>query len=114
MSEKMMVYYYRVCVDETGAKILASSRQIREQNLVPLSKGGMTAVQIVDTETEEVLAEGEALCRETEDFNKRLGRTIAYGRAVLPQEERLRRAVPVEERLGLTVVVLSGTGGVKK
>lgn len=43
--------------------------------------GGRTTVVIVDEETGSLLGHGVAVCRPDERFNRRLGRTIAWGRA---------------------------------
>ena len=61
---------------------------IRREGLVPLTKGGKTVVQILDRYDQEyVVAEGFAWCRPDENYNRRLGLTIALGRA-LAQERR--------------------------
>ena len=61
---------------------------IRRQGLVPNTKGGKTVVQILDRYDQEyIVAEGFAWCRPDENYNRRLGLTIALGRA-LAQERR--------------------------
>lgn len=50
-------------------------------NPPPLAKGGRTVVQIID-ESGAVVVEAEARCRSNENYNRRLGRTIALGRAL--------------------------------
>lgn len=42
-------------------------------------RGGATFVKLI--ENGEVVAEGEAWCSDKDNYNKRLGRTIAEGRA---------------------------------
>jgi len=47
----------------------------------PLAKGGLTLVEILG-ENDVVVAAGIATCRPDENYNRRLGRTIALGRAL--------------------------------
>ena len=50
-------------------------------------KGGRTIARILDAEGTE-LALGEAVCRPDEQFNKKIGRMVALGRALKALEER--------------------------
>lgn len=47
---------------------------------VPAVKGGKTVVEILDDEGN-VLSIGYARCSDLDNYNKKLGRTIAFGRA---------------------------------
>lgn len=84
------VQHYRMVETDDGPA-LVSQDTINKMNLTPLNKGGMTEVQLINPDTEEVIAAAQAECSMKDDFNKRLGRIIAHGRATLPQAERQRR-----------------------
>lgn len=56
-----------------------------------LPKGGRTEALIFDAEGNQV-ASGEAICRPDENFQKRLGRIVALGRAL--QELERKQAAP--------------------
>lgn len=45
-------------------------------------RGGQTVAQIIDLDTEVVVAEGVARCHTKDNYNKAIGRRIALGRAV--------------------------------
>jgi len=45
-------------------------------------KGGMTVVRLCDPATGEMRATGIAICSLHDNYNRRLGRTIATGRAI--------------------------------
>lgn len=53
---------------------------LKKMGLAPLPKGGTTEIRILRGDEE--LAVGVAMCRYDENFNHRLGRTIAFGRAL--------------------------------
>lgn len=84
------IHHYRMVETEDGPA-LVSQKTVKEMNLTPLAKGGMTEVQLIDPDTEEVIAAAQAECSPLDTFNKRMGRIIAYGRATLPAAERRRR-----------------------
>lgn len=52
-----------------------------EEKVIVDPKGGKTIARIIDSEGN-LISEGYAICRPDEQFNRRLGRTIALGRAL--------------------------------
>ena len=67
---------------------LMTRYQLQESGMVPLTKGGKTIVTLIRDGN--VVGRGEATCRNDENFNKKLGRTIAIGRAL--QNETIKDA----------------------
>lgn len=59
-----------------------------ELRFFPETKGGTTRVELFDPDGEFPLAEGVARCSPRDNYNKRLGRTIALGRAIKMLNER--------------------------
>jgi hypothetical protein len=59
--------------------------EIREMQKPIATRGGYTKVEIF--KGEEMVAEGEAWCNTIDNFNKRLGREIALGRALKALKE---------------------------
>ena len=54
---------------------------------IPLPFGGATYC-ILEDENQDILAFGYAVCSEQDNFNKKLGRTIALGRALKSYENQ--------------------------
>jgi hypothetical protein len=69
-----------VSADVPYSKFLDTARSWKEGGFVLYPKGGVTEARIL--RGDEVLAEGKALCRPDENFNRKLGRNIALGRAL--------------------------------
>jgi len=59
-----------------------TKKQAKEHGYTISTCGGMTVARLLDPATEEIRAVGIAICRADENYNKRLGRTIAIGRAI--------------------------------
>jgi hypothetical protein len=57
----------------------AEELKLSSEEIIP--RGGKTEVDIVN-EKNEVIAKGEALCCDRDNFNRRLGREIATARAI--------------------------------
>lgn len=45
-------------------------------------RGGYTVCRFWNTETDQLIAAGYGFCSKRDTFNKRLGRTISFGRAL--------------------------------
>ncbi|MHC4748338.1 MAG: hypothetical protein ACYTFW_00555 [Planctomycetota bacterium] len=52
----------------------------------PMPRGGMTVCEVLDADGN-LIVEGRAICSLADNFNYRLGREIALGRAVMQLEE---------------------------
>lgn len=64
----------------TAVKVCESVTAIRAAGRVISPCGGLTVAQIYDGE--KLIAEGTALCSPDDNFNKKIGRAIATGRAL--------------------------------
>lgn len=62
---------------------------MKDTGIKPYERGGMTVCEIVDKD-DNVLAKGSAVCSYADNFNYRLGRIIAVGRAVDQMNQRYR------------------------
>lgn len=60
--------------------VLMPAKEIRESKLGFHSKGGMTEVFVTLSDGREAL--GHALCSRKDNFNRKIGRNIALGRAL--------------------------------
>jgi hypothetical protein len=60
---------------------LLTAREYRELGLTPAVKGGLTECELLD-DADTVVAHGSALCSDHDNYNRRIGRDIALGRAL--------------------------------
>lgn len=70
----------RLKVKHLRMPAMLTVRELRANGVEPSPKGGLTVVQIFREDT--LIAQGEAWCSLKDNYSRRLGRTIATGRAV--------------------------------
>lgn len=84
---RAMYHHQRFFIKEYGRMrmpdelVLAGEHHGREKYGTPLGRGGFTTCSLVDA-AGYVVAQGHAECHENDNFNRKLGRTIALGRAL--------------------------------
>lgn len=75
---KIFVSHYRY--DDSGQ--LRRYLRSKSNDFEPSPFGGQTVVEIVDSDGKELLAVGQSHCSQLDQFNYKLGRKIAFGRAL--------------------------------
>lgn len=67
---------------EKGNPPLRPEEHMREDGIPLDPRGGVTVARLTDDETGVILGHGEAWCSPWDNFNRKLGKTIALGRAL--------------------------------
>ena len=75
------IYHIRVAELSGGATYMNTKGVLDRMGLKPSPKGGFTVADVLNA-AGEIVAVGKAFCRPDEAYNKKLGRTIAAGRAL--------------------------------
>lgn len=81
-----------------GARVLANHPAAGMETDTVDPRGGKTVARVLDGDGAEV-AVGEALCLDTDNYDRRVGRAIALGRALLLLQGSRRKRVVKHARL---------------
>ena len=82
----MKIYYkhYRVRQghkQRKGPPPVIESYRRGQTDWIPMGRGGLTSCTILSDDNNKILAHGKALCSMSDNFNYKIGRDIARGRA---------------------------------